>query len=76
MPRTLNKTAIRFHRFNVQRDADGNIAVIVNYVVETSEGEDIAKSETKSVGGAFKASLEDGFALISNFLDAKEGLGT
>ncbi|KKL71002.1 hypothetical protein LCGC14_2099290, partial [marine sediment metagenome] len=62
MPRTLNKTGKWLNKYCVRRDADGNITIIVNYVIETSEGEDIERSMTERVSGAFKASLEDGFA--------------
>ena len=74
MPRILNKTGKRFNKYCVRRDADGGITIIVNYVIETSEGEDIERSTTKRVSGAFKASLEDGFARIDRAIDTKEGL--
>ncbi len=74
MPRTLNKTAIRFNRFSVQRDADGDITFSVNYAVETAEGETIERSEARQVSGAFKTQLESIFTRVEGALNTKEGL--
>ena len=74
MPRTLNKTAIRFNHFSVQRDGDGDITFSVNYAVETAEGETIERSEARQVSSAFKTQLEGIFTRVEAALNTKEGL--
>lgn len=79
MPVTLNKTAVTFNEFRVQRELqpDGvtyEYSVAVGYRVETAEGEAFGRDRRVVLAGAQATRAADMFAAITGRIKSEEGL--